>query len=194
LRIISCDGASDFLYRHKVIPDYIIGDLDAIKPETLAYYKKKKVVVKKIADQNSNDLEKAIKLAISKNLKNISIIGFTGRRYDHALNNLSIIKRYYKKAKIRIYDNQFEMFIISKSYEFNCKKGDVVSLIPLPEANGVKTTGLKYPLNRETLVFGKREGALNETTGNYVRIEVRIGELLVCKSYSSLRAKRRESL
>jgi thiamine pyrophosphokinase len=177
--IIACDGASDFLYKHKVTPHYIIGDLDGINPKTLAYYKNKKVIIKKIADQNSNDLEKALKLAILKKFRNISIIGFSGKRFDHSLNNLSILKRYYKKANIRVYDNMFEMFIMNKSAEFECSKGDIVSLIPLPEAKGVKTSGLKYPLNNETLAFGKREGALNEATSNYVKIKIIKGELLV---------------
>ncbi len=177
--IISCDGASDFLYRHKVTPDYIIGDLDSIKPKTLSYYKNKKVIIKKNPDQYKTDLEKALDLAISKKFKNISIIGFSGMRFDHSVNNLSILKRYYKKANIRVYDNTFEMFIISKSAEFEYKKGDVISLIPLPEAKGVKTSGLKYPLKNETLTFGKREGALNEATGDYVKIEIAKGELLV---------------
>src|SRR5688572_4342439 len=181
--IIACDGASDFLYRHKVTPDYIIGDLDTIQPKTLAYYKIKKVVIKKIADQDSNDLEKALKLAISKKFRNISIIGFSGKRFDHSLNNLSILKRYYKKADIRVYDNMFEMFIINKSAEFACRKGDIVSLIPLPEAKGVKTTGLKYPLNNETLIFGKREGALNEATHESVKINIVKGDLLVFRKY-----------
>lgn len=181
--IIACDGASDFLYRHKVTPDYITGDLDGINPKTLAYYKKKKVFIKKIADQNSNDLEKALKLALSKKFKNISIIGFSGKRFDHSLNNLSILKRYYRNTDIRVYDNIFEMFIINRSAEFTCRKGDIVSLTPLPEAKGIKTVGLKHPLNNESLTFGKREGALNEATGELVKIKMNKGELLVFRKY-----------
>lgn len=181
LQLIACDGASDFLYSHKVTPDNIIGDLDSISPKTLTYYKHKKVTIKKTADQNKNDLEKALRLAISKKFRNIFITGFTGKRFDHSLNNLSVLLRYYKKANIKIYDNKFEMFIIDKSTEFTCKAGNIISLIPLPEAKGIKTTGLKYPLNNKTLTFGKREGALNEAIGDYVKITITKGELLIMK-------------
>lgn len=181
-KIISCDGASDFLYRHKVTPDYIIGDMDGISTKVLNYFRKKNVGVTKIVNQNQNDLEKALRFALSKKFKNISIIGFAGKRFDHSINNLSILKRYYKKANIRLYDNKFEMFMINRSADFKCRKGDIISLIPLPEALGVKTAGLKYPLKNETLSFGKREGALNEATGNYVKIEITKGDLLVFKS------------
>jgi thiamine pyrophosphokinase len=181
--IISCDGASDFLYRHKITPHYIAGDLDTITKKTLAYYRRKKVIVKKNPSQYKNDLEKALDLALTKKIKNINIIGLTGKRFDHSVNNLSILKRYYKKANITVYDNDFEITIINKSIEFSSKKGDIVSLIPLPEAKGVKTTGLKYPLNSETLIFGKHEGALNEATGGYVKIEIKMGNLLVMKRY-----------
>lgn len=181
LQVIACDGASDFLYRHKITPDYIIGDLDSINPKTLAYYRQKKVKIKKSADQNKNDLEKALIFAIQKKFKNILITGLTGKRIDHSLNNLSVLLRYYKKAHIKIYDNKFEIFIIDKSTQFTCKKGDIVSLIPLPIAKGITTTGLKYKLNNETLKFGKREGALNKANDNNVTIRIVKGDLLVIK-------------
>lgn len=181
--IISCDGASDFLCRHNIIPDYIVGDLDTIKQKTLAYYKQKKVTVIKNPDQYKNDLEKALDLALKKKFKNISVIGFSGKRFDHSVNNLSILKRYYRKANITVYDKDFEIFFVKRSAEFKSRKGSVVSLIPLPAAKGIKTTGLKYPLNSETLLFGKREGGLNEATENNVKIEVRSGDLLVFKKY-----------
>lgn len=183
--IISCDGASDFLIRNKVTPDYIIGDLDSITPKTLTYYKAKKVKIKKVVDQNKNDLEKALDLAIQKKFKNISIIGFTGKRFDHSLNNISILKRYSRKANIRVYDDEFVMMVISKAAELQCKVGDVVSLIPLPEAKGITTHGLKYPLKNESLILGKREGALNEAIDENVQIKINQGELLV---FLSLRA------
>ncbi len=179
ITIIACDGASDFLKTAGVIPNVIIGDLDSAKPETLKYFSKKKVIIKKVSDQNRNDLEKAIMFALSKKFRVINIIGLSGKRLDHTLNNLSILKKFFRKAKIRIYENGFVGEIICKSAEFECKIGDTVSLIPLPKAVSVTTKGLKYPLKNGTLEFGIREGALNETVGKNVTINLKSGELLV---------------
>ena len=143
VQVIACDGASDFLRKCNLIPDYIVGDLDSITPSTLTFFKMKNVTIKKVSNQNKNDLEKALDLAINKNFKKIIITGFSGKRFDHSLNNISILKKYNKKADIRVYEKDCEMMIVNKSTEFSAKVGDIISLIPLPKATGVKTKGLK---------------------------------------------------
>ena len=183
LKIISCDGASDFLYSCKITPDYIIGDLDSINPKTLTYFKNKKVTIKKIHNQNLTDFEKALRFAIFKKLKNIFVVGFSGKRLDHTIANLSILKKYTKKARIRIYDDTFESFYINKSTEFDYRKGATVSLLALTKAAGIKTEGLKWKLNRETLEFGAREGVSNIANAKLVRIEVSKGDLIVFKKH-----------
>lgn len=179
ISIIACDGASDFLKSCEVIPDIIIGDLDSVKPQTLKYFSRRKVTVKKVINQNKNDLEKAILYALSKKFKVINTVGFSGKRLDHTLNNLSILKKYYRKTKIKIYDNGFIGEIIGKHAEFECRVGDVVSLIPLPKAAGITTNGLKYPLKNGTLEFGVREGALNEAVEKNVSVRNKQGVLMV---------------
>ena len=177
--IIACDGASDFLKAHNILPDVIIGDFDSINPAALKYFSNKKVLIKKVIDQNKNDLEKAIIFALKKKYELIHIIGLTGKRLDHTLNNISVLKKYHKKADIRFYENGFTGRIISKKIEMKCRVGDTVSLIPLPKATGVTTSGLKYPLKNESLEFGVRSGALNEAVSKEVKINLRKGYLLI---------------
>jgi thiamine pyrophosphokinase len=181
LEIIAADGASDFLYFNKIIPDVIIGDLDSISPAAKKYFTAKKVKINLIVDQNRNDVEKCIGYAIGKGVKDISIVGFSGKRFDHTINNLSVLKKFHWKANIKVYEKGFEYFFINGKIEFNCKPGDIISLIALPKASGVKTKGLKYPLNYETLEFGGMQGTLNEALQNTVSIEFRSGALLLYK-------------
>lgn len=182
--IIACDGASDFLKTAGVVPNVIIGDLDSAKPETLKYFSKKKVAVKQVKDQNRNDLEKAIMFALSKQFRVIKITGLSGKRLDHTLNNLSILKKFHRKASIQIYENGFTGELISRSAEFACGVGSIVSLIPMPKAVGVTTKGLKYPLKSSTLEFGVREGALNEAVGNLFSVKIKSGLLMVLIGYA----------
>jgi thiamine pyrophosphokinase len=179
--IIACDGASDFLYREKVIPDIILGDMDSASAAAIRYFTGKAVTVKKIPSQEKNDLEKALDYALSEKYEEINIIGFSGKRFDHSLNNLSILLKYYKKTILKIFDDKFQYFIVRKSIELKCKPGSVVSLISLPKASGIKTIGLKYPLSNESLKFGKREGALNEALSENVSVKIKKGVLLIAQ-------------
>jgi thiamine pyrophosphokinase len=179
--IISADGASNKLYQWKIIPDYITGDLDSISPKALTYFKKKKVKIKKVLEQEHNDFEKCILLALSKKIKNISVAGFGGKRTDHMLNNFNVLKKYYKQCKIKLIDKDFEIFFAGKVTELDCKRGDTVSLMAFPKAEGITTRGLQYQLKNENLELGIREGALNKAVSNKVRIEFKKGDLLIFK-------------
>lgn len=179
--VISADGASDKLYKLKIIPDYITGDLDSITSKALAHFKKYNVHIKKTAEQEHNDFEKCLQLALSKKIKSITVIGYGGKRTDHLLNNFSVMKKYYKKCSIKLVDNDFEIFFAGKKAEFNCKKGDIVSLIAMPKAEGITTHGLQYRLKNESLEFGIREGALNMAVSNKIKIDIKKGDLLIFK-------------
>jgi len=184
LEIIAADGASDFLCKNKILPDVIIGDLDSISPSAKKYFTGKNVKIRRIIDQNRNDLEKCIGYAIDNGFIEISVVGFSGDRFDHTINNLSILKKFHRKANIKVYDRDFEYFFINKNIEFECKPGDVLSLIALPKAKGITTKGLKYPLNNETLEFGVKEGALNSAALKTVAIKYQKGYLLVIKQHN----------
>lgn len=179
INIIACDGASDYLLRDIIVPDVIIGDLDSISSKAKKFFLRKKVKLIYRPDQNLNDLEKALKYADSKKYNLINITGLTGKRFDHTLNNLSVVLKYYKKMNIVIHENGFTGSIINKSRKINCKEGNIISLIPLPKATGITTNGLKYPIKNETFEFGVRAGALNEALSSNISINFRKGVLLV---------------
>lgn len=179
--IIAADGAANLLYKLKIAPHFIIGDLDSVTLQALKYSMSRKTTIIKITEQEHNDFEKCIMFALSNKLKDITVIGYAGRRTDHMLNNFSVMKRYYRKSNIRFIDNEFEMFFVRKLAQFSCRKGAEISLLAMPKAGGVKTHGLKYPLYDETLQFGKRQGALNKAISNKVKIEVKSGDLLAVK-------------
>ncbi len=181
--LISADGASNILRKYKLTPDYIVGDFDSIKFSVLSYYKRAGVTIKKKSEQEHTDLEKSIMLALSLKLKNITVIGYAGKRIDHTINNFSILKRYYKKAHIRFLDSEFEIFYTNKPLEFKYHKGDIISFLGMPKADGVKTYGLVYPLNDESLEFGIREGTLNKALSNKVNIKLKKGSLLVFRKH-----------
>ena len=38
-RIIGVDKGVEFLYRHQILPEYIVGDFDSISEEVIRYYR-----------------------------------------------------------------------------------------------------------------------------------------------------------
>ncbi|MBM4157614.1 MAG: thiamine diphosphokinase [Ignavibacteria bacterium] len=181
--IICADGAANKLKEYRIKPDIIIGDMDSAKPNTLKYYRKKRVRIMEIKDQNTNDMEKCLMYCIENNLRGIIIFGMTGRRQDHTLNNYSILQRYYKLLNVRVYDNKHEIYFIRNETSFKYRKGHLISLIPFPRAAGITTKGLKYILNNETLELGIREGALNKSVNNKIVIRFREGDLIIIKKH-----------
>ena len=199
--LIAADGAANILHQYKLTPHYIVGDLDSIKPTVLRYYKRRGVKIKHLPSQETTDLEKSIRLALSLKMKHIRVIGYSGKRIDHTLNNFSILLRYSFPRRvrfsegpasggrnthldIRFLDDKFEIFCTNKSIEFPARKGDIVSLLGMPNAEGITTYGLKYPLNNNTLEFGLREGVSNEAIASEVRINVSRGQLLIFRKHS----------
>jgi len=187
IAIIAADGAANILHRLGVKPNFIAGDLDSIKPSVVAYYKRQAVKIVAVPEQEHTDLEKCIRLALRLRFRTIRIIGYSGKRIDHTINNFSILKRYYRRGDIRFLDSDFEVFYTDKGFEAKCKKGEVVSFLGMPKAKGVVTEGLVYSLSNEDIEFGVREGALNEAAAEgRVRIGMKKGTLLVFRKHHSI--------
>jgi len=177
--IIAADGVSNYLKKIKIVPDIILGDFDSVKPETLNFFKKKNVEIIKLKDQSTTDFEKCLLYCLKTGINNVIVFGATGLRADHNMNNFSILKRYYKKIQIKFITEDFEIFFISKLYKFKYKVNEIVSLIGIPFANGIKTKGLEFRLNNENLKFGVREGSLNKSTSENITIDFKSGNLLL---------------
>jgi thiamine pyrophosphokinase len=180
---ICADGAANKLKTINITPNIILGDFDSIKKSTIEYYKKMKIEMRKIDEQETTDFEKSLMYAVENGLNDILIFGAISRRPDHTLNNFSIMKRYYKILNMKIIDKKFEIFFIDKKIEFDYKTGRTISLMPLPFARGIKTEGLEYALNNEDLEFGIREGTLNISNSNKVKIIFCEGNLLLFKKH-----------
>jgi thiamine pyrophosphokinase len=174
---ICADGGANTAAYFNCSPDLIIGDLDSIKKETLAFFKK--VDVRELKDQNSTDLEKALTAALQKRYKEIVVLGATGGRLDHAIGNLSALAKFSPKARITFVDDTGKFFSVNHSGEFNSPVGTIISLLPLSRCSGIVTKGLKWNLKNESLELGIRESTSNVSISSPVNIKVKKGSLIV---------------
>jgi thiamine pyrophosphokinase len=109
------------------------------------------------------------------------VLGATGKRLDHTLKNLSVLKHYKHRFERLTYRMQDGWLYLSEGdISLSVRPGQIVSVFPLSgRVDGIITDGLKYALYRESLENGVRDGSSNEATGYSVRIQHAKGDLVV---------------
>ena len=179
---IAADGGGNTALSMKLTPDVVIGDLDSFDRTTSSDLK-----VIHDTDQETNDLEKALHLAEAKGGQQIIILGATGRRIDHTLKNISVLKQFNKTFnQLLMSDNFGQTQLLPSTFQQEIPKGTQVSLFPLSgKVSGITTSGLQYPLNNEALENGVRDGSSNEVINNPVKITHNNGDLLLFTAHRS---------
>ncbi len=184
--IICADGGSHHAKTLGLTPDLIIGDLDSVDPALLPKESgQKPQIIRYPAAKDYSDLELAVEYAVKLQPEEILIIGaLGGSRVDHSLFNLMLLKiPLAAQIPARIVDQNQELLMIMDRLEIEGQSGDYLSLFPLTAAvEGVTTTGLKYPLDNETLQFASSLGLSNELLGARASVSIARGILLVIKT------------
>lgn len=187
--IIAVDRGLQALNTIKVKPSYIIGDFDSVDKEILDEYKNTNIeVINLNPEKDYSDTHMALKLAIKQESKEIYIVGALGKRVDHALANIHILKEAIDcNVECKILDNNNEIQLINK---YTKLKKDLsykyISLIPLTtEVTGITLTGFKYPLENATLNIGHSIGISNEQIDDMTTIDIKKGILILIKSRDS---------
>lgn len=173
---IAADGGGNIAHNFDSLPDIVIGDLDSFEqPETPSY---------EIAfdpDQETNDLEKALNRALNEGADDVVVLGAIGKRLDQTLKNLSVLKQFNDKFESLLYKDNFgDTLLLPNFFSKEIETGTLISLFPLSgKVTGIKTEGLKYPLNNEKLLNGVRDGSSNRVISSPVKISYEEGDLLM---------------
>ena len=182
--LICADGGANTARKFNVLPDYIIGDLDSVKKETLKYYTDKSVVIS-IKRQNDTDVEKCIKYAIKKKLNDIVLIGVTGDRLDHTFCNLGIILKFSHLIKIRIIAENSFLAPYTGNIKIKTCSGETISLYGFNAKTRILSEGLYYPLKNISLPFGIKESTSNLAIGKEVKLRITGGVIFVIRDFKT---------
>lgn len=153
---ICCDGAFRTYMAHGYRPDAIVGDGDSTTEE------EKKLTAglfHHVSEQESNDLTKAIRYALSQGRHHLLILGATGKREDHTLGNISLLNHYFREGldvTILTGHGLFRMFRGDR--QFTSFPGQQISVFNFG-CTTLSSEGLKYPLYPLQELW---EGTLNE--------------------------------
>lgn len=186
--IIAGDRGLEALYQLKIIPNHVVGDFDSVSPEILKFYKKQSQIIFHTyhAEKDNTDTDIALQLAIKLKSSKITILGALGKRMDHAIANIHILKDALEaEIPCQILDEYNRIYLINKETTLEKEKvyGKYVSLIPLTSTvEGLTLTGFKYPLNHYTLPIGTSLGISNEMIEDIAHIKMDKGILIVIES------------
>ena len=186
--IIAGDRGLEALYQLKIIPNHVVGDFDSVSPEILEFYKKQSQIIFHTfhAEKDNTDTDIALQLAIRLKSSKITIMGALGKRMDHAIANIHILKDALEaNIPCQMIDEHNRIYLINKEMTLEKEKiyGKYVSLISLTSTvEGLTLTGFKYPLHDYTLPIGTSLGISNEIIADTASIEMKNGILIVIES------------
>ena len=159
-----------------VVPDVFIGDFDSVLKEEIRA--KKIISLNPVKDKT--DTQEAIDYAVSEGAKEITILGALGKRADHTIANIHLLKYAHDLgAKAEILDIDTYITLVTDELSVEKKIGCCLSLLPLTNCSGISASGVYYPLNNADMPVGNPYGISNEFTDDTAKISVKSGELLV---------------
>jgi len=174
--LYACDGGANLLYKMKLLPKVILGDLDSIKPEVLTWFENKGVEIERHSPiKESSDAELMFAKLSSKYSK-IWAVGAVGKRFDHSLVNLFLLEKF---PKLHYVSECEEIFLVEKNEELLGFSGRTVSILPLTSEAVVTLRGFEYPLTKGKLLRASSKGLSNVVSHIRAEIEVEEGKVIV---------------
>jgi thiamine pyrophosphokinase len=198
--VIALDGSCNRLQKLSFYPNYILGDFDSIEnpsfwgikntfskiDENSKPYKGNfSITIIPAKDQNFTDLEKAIKYCDSMDGESILILQADGKRMDHTLANLGLLRKYHCLDRPIIIETEIEQIFYVQNEKVYIKgnPGDACAIMGYPIAK-MTTEGLAYNGEEYTLDLGHQESISNELCEQNATILIQ-GEALLILSKNS---------
>jgi thiamine pyrophosphokinase len=173
--VIACDGAVGSLHQRGIIPSAIVGDLDSIPDALRRRYADR---LHGEAEQDTNDLTKAVRYACNAGLTEALILGATGLREDHTIGNISLLLEYARLLRRVEMLSDYGLFtpLTGCGGSLASVEGQQVSIFtPRPGVEIVRTEGLRWPISQRRL-DSWWQGTLNEALGDRFTLHLAGGE------------------
>lgn len=177
--IVCCDGAANNFIAAGNIPNAIVGDLDSISDENREKFTD---ILHHVSEQENNDLTKAVNFCIERGINDITIVGGTGFREDHAIGNISLLAEYILKVNVRMITNWGVFSPINCSTTFNSFNGEKISIFAIDQVP-MTTTGLQYTIENRILK-NWWEGTLNVSLSDQFTINTQ-GRVIVFQAFKT---------
>ena len=179
--VIAADSGLDHAHALGFHADLLVGDLDSVDADLLRAARDNGTKVEHHpVEKDATDLELALEAARSRGAIRVTVVGGTGGRLDHLLANALLL------AAPRFGDLELDALlpparvtVVRNERTLPGRVGALCTLLPAGgPADGVTTTGLRYPLRDERLAAGTTRGVSNVFVDVTATVVVRAGVLL----------------
>lgn len=175
--ILCADAGYENALAEGIRPDLIMGDFDSLKgslPDDIE-------IVTHPVHKDDTDTGLALRYALSKGFKNVTIVGGIGGRMDHTLANIQDIVGYTGKGLQVIMKDGRNMFTVLRDgiHTIPRFEGHCVSQFAHGGPAEVSITGVEYPLNHHTLTCDFPLGVSNEFREDTITLTVHSGTILL---------------
>ena len=158
-----------------------MGDGDSISPEVRRRLSDRLHIE---SEQDTNDLSKAVRYAVSQGMRRLTILGATGRREDHTLGNISLLADYQARGlDVEMWTDYGVFTPATGCQTFASRAGQQVSVFCLDDAP-LTLRDVRWPLEGRRITRWW-QASLNEALTDTFRIETR-GRVIVFRTYITL--------
>lgn len=188
-RVIGADGGAARTTALGWRPDLVVGDMDSLAPTDAEALADGGVGFERWpAHKDQSDLEIALRTALAQGDGPVVVLGaLGGSRLDHALAAVWLLALPLASGRdVTVLDGTSRVRLLRGpgELELSGRPGDLVTLLPFgTPARGVRTTGLAYPLDGETLAVGPSRGLSNVRVGERATVRLEQGRLLIVESH-----------
>jgi thiamine pyrophosphokinase len=184
--VVAVDGGAAWLMSLGRRPDALVGDLDSVDPALVAVLEEAGVPIERHpTEKDASDTALGLDYVRRHAATEAVVIGaFGGLRLDHEVANVLLLGTDPAASG-------FDVRLVRGGAQVRCARageplsvqarpGTLVSLLPIGgDADGVTTSGLRYPLRDERLPLGSTRGLSNEVVDGDASVQLRAGALLV---------------
>lgn len=144
--MVACDGGYKAIKSLQLPIDIFVGDFDSLSSKTIDELKTSEVHIFKSV-KNDSDLKLALDICLKKDKEDVPIIIYnaTGKRIDHFLATIRMLKQ-YPRENIYLIDKYNWIYIKKRSFEVEKNDYKYISFFNIYIETTISLVGFKYPL------------------------------------------------
>jgi thiamine pyrophosphokinase len=184
VRVVAADGGLEHAQALGLLVDVVVGDLDSASAAAVEAAREAGARIERHPEEkDATDLELALGAALSFSPRRVLVVGGDGGRLDHLLAAvLALASPRLADVEVDALLGPARVHVVRGERVLRGKEGELVSLLSVGgPAEGVTTTGLRYPLAGETLEPGSSRGVSNLFAVPEARIALERGVLLAIR-------------
>ncbi len=161
-----------------------VGDFDSASPEAVSAAAASGTRIERHpAEKDATDLELALDAALELDPKRIVVVAVVGDRLDHLFSLFQLLGApRYAGVELDADIGHARVHVVRSERVLSGQPGELLSLFALHgPAQGVRTEGLAYPLDGETLEPGSTRGVSNVFVEEIASITVEQGVVLAVR-------------